>query len=103
MRVITERSARVSLHRALQPGLTRVLLLTALAGSYATVLYARVYLQFDRVRVKVVTTEHRPSGGSVVAPLPDLSGLAGSPPAVILRLENHDRVATVRVQTIVDH
>ena len=77
---------------------TRVLLLTAFAGCCATVLYARVYQQFDRVRVKVVTTERRPSGGFVVVPLPDLSGLAGFPPAVVLRLENRDRVATtVRV------
>ena len=100
--MLTERFARVSLHRALQPGswsgLTRVLLLAAFAGCCATVLYARVYLQFDRVRVRVVTTERRPSGGSVVAPLPDLSGLAGFPPVVVLRLENRDRVATtVRV------
>lgn len=96
--MLAERSARVSVRRALQPGswcgLTRVLLLTALAGCCATVLYARVYLQFDRVRVKVVTTEHRPSSGSVVVPLPDLSGLDGFPPAVVLRLENRDRVAT---------
>ena len=96
--MLTERSVRVSLHRALQPsswsGLTRVLLITALAGCCATVLYARVYQQFDRVRVKVVTTERRPSGGSVVVPLPDLSGLAGFPPVVVLRLENRDRVAT---------
>ncbi len=96
--MLTERSVRVSLRRARQigsrSGLTRVLLITALAGCCATVLYARVYQQFDRVRVKVVTTEHRPSGGSVVVPLPDLSGLAGFPPAVVLRLENRDRVAT---------
>ena len=79
------------------PRLTRVLLLTVLAGCCATVLYAQVYLQFDRVRIKVVTTERPSTQGSVVVSLPDLTRLAGIPAAIILRLENGEIARTVTI------
>ena len=70
----------------------------ALAWWAARALRRRGIAMPARIGPAVVTTERRPSGGSVVVPLPDLSGLAGFPPAVVLRLENRDRVATtVRV------
>ncbi len=73
---------------------TRVVLFAALAACCATVLFARVYQQFERVRVKVVRTEQGPSRGSIDIPLPDLSSLAGFSPAVILRAVNREGVAT---------
>lgn len=64
------------------------MLALVLAGYCATVLYARVYVTFDRVRITVVTTEHQASEGAVVVPLPDVSRLAGLPTALILNLRN---------------
>ena len=94
--MLTELGARVGLrmtrHGGCSPLLARILLLAALAGCCATVLYARVYWQFDRVRIKVITTERLSSRGAVVVPLPDLSRLAGFSTAIVLRLENRDLV-----------
>ena len=59
-----------------------------LAGCCAIVLYARVYVTFDRVRITAVTTEQQESEGAVVVPLPDVSRLAGVPTALILNLRN---------------
>ena len=59
-----------------------------LAGCCATVLYARVYVTFDRVRITAVTTERQASEGAVVVRLPDVSRLAGLPTALILNLRN---------------
>lgn len=85
-----ERSARV----------TRVLLLAALAGCCATVLYSRVYWRFERVRIKVVTTDRPACGGVVTSTLPDMSRLAGYPAAIVLRLENDERAARTVTVTL---
>ena len=83
------------------PGLTPFVLLLALAGCCATVLYTRVYTQFERVRIRVVTTERASLQRTVIVSLPDLSDLAGFPTAVVLRLENRglvDRTVTFSVK-----
>ena len=73
------------------PWVLRILMLGALTAGCATVLYARVYLEFERVRIKVVTAE-RPvasSGGSLTVRLPNLSQFAGSPAAIVVGLANN--------------
>ena len=62
--------------------------LVILAGCSAVTLHARVYEQFDRVRIRVVTSELRSVDGSVVVPLPDVTSLSGMPTAIVLRLQN---------------
>ncbi len=72
-----------------RPLSTRGKVLAALlAGCCAVVLYSRVYLDFQRVRVSLVREETVPAGGSVLVPLPDLSGLEGQATAIIIRLAN---------------
>ena len=66
----------------------RQVLSLLLAGCCATVLYARVYATFDRVRIMAVMTEQQAFEGAVVVPLPDVSRLAGLPTALILDLRN---------------
>lgn len=60
----------------------------ALASLCAVTLYARVYLDFERVRFKIVEVEQPSSQGSVSVRLPDLSSLEGQAAAIILRLRN---------------
>ncbi len=60
-----------------------------LAGLCSSVLYARVYDDFERQRFLVVTTEHAPSQGAVTVRLPDLTELSGQPTAIVLRLTNN--------------
>ncbi len=77
-----------------RPQLWRILLLGVLTAGCATVLYARVYLEFERVRINVVTAE-RPvasTGGSLTVYLPNLSRLAGSSAVIIVRLANNAAV-----------
>ncbi len=59
--------------------LTRILLLIALAGCCTTVLYTRVYSQFDRIRIKLVSTERPSSQGIVTVTLQERTrALSGS-------------------------
>ena len=69
-------------------GLAKIIGLVILAGCCATAFHARVYQQFDRVRIRVVTSEVQAVDGSVVVPLPDLTSLAGMPTAIVLRVQN---------------
>ena len=74
-----------------RPGPWRLLGLAVLAACCAAVLYGRVYQEFDRVRIKVVTASQFSSGNSLVVSLPDLTRLSGAPTAVVLRLRNSSR------------
>ena len=68
------------------------------AGFCATVFHARVYNEFDRVRVRVVTTPQIAVDGTLDVPLPAVDGLAHGPIAIILRLRSDSLEATrVRV------
>lgn len=69
-------------------GLVKIIGLVILAGCCATAFHARVYQQFDRVRIRVVTSEVQAVDGSVVVPLPDLTSLVGMPTAIVLRVQN---------------
>ena len=71
------------------------MLSAALAACCAVVLSARVYVDFERVRLQVVRTATFPSGGLIAIPLPDTSQLSGQPVAVVLRLENHSTAPRV--------
>ena len=76
------------------PWVWRILLLGVLTAGCATALYARVYLEFERVRINVVTAE-RPvasPGGSLTVYLPNLSRLAGSPVAIVVGLANNTAI-----------
>ena len=71
-----------------------------LAGFCAIVLHARVYDDFERVRVQIVRTTRTASLGAVTVTLPDLSRLSGQPAAIVLRFTNDGsavRVARVAV------
>ena len=71
-----------------------------LAGLCATVLHARVYDNFERVRVQIVREARAASLGAVTVTLPDLSRLSGQPAAIVLRFTNDgsaSRVARVAV------
>ena len=66
----------------------------------AIVLHERVYDDFERQRVRLTSGLHAAALGAVTVRLPDLSGLAGQPAALILRLFNEGpttRVARVAV------
>ena len=66
----------------------------------AVLLHERVYDDFERQRVRVARGEQFSTLGTVAVPLPDLSGLAGQPAALILRLANEGpttRVARVAI------
>ena len=82
------------------PGLKRFGAFVALAGCCALVLYGRVYLSYDRVRITVVDSERVPSDGSMAVILPDLSRLAGEPTAIVLTL--HNQALTTRSIMVAD-
>ncbi len=78
-------------HRLKRPpliGLVKIIGLAIIAVCSATALHTRVYQQFDRVRIRVVTSEVQAVDGSVVVPLPDLTSLAGMPTAIVLQAQN---------------
>ena len=65
------------------------LIAVVLAGACATALHTRVYTDFERVRLRVVTAAEAASpAGRVVATLPDLGRLVGQPTALVVRLAN---------------
>ncbi|MCY4508673.1 MAG: hypothetical protein OXG35_17200, partial [Acidobacteria bacterium] len=70
----------------------------ALAGACAAVVHSSVYTDFERVRFRVVESPRAATAGVVVAPLPDLSRLAGQPAALVLRLANNAGETTRRVR-----
>ena len=82
------------------PGLKRFGAFVALAGCCALVLYGRVYLSYDRVRITVVDSERVPSDGSMAVILPDLSRLAEGPTAIVLTL--HNQALTTRSVMVAD-
>ena len=82
------------------PGLKRFGAFVALAGCCALVLYGRVYLSYDRVRISVVNSERLPSDGSMAVILPDLSRLAEGPTAIVLTL--HNQALTTRSIMVAD-
>ena len=57
-----------------------------LAVICTVVLATRVYVDFERVRVRLVTEPTAPDGQSVTIPLRNQNQLAGLPAAVILRV-----------------
>jgi hypothetical protein len=57
-----------------------------IASACLAVLATRVYLDFERIRFRVVTAARTADEPVMSVPLPDLSRLSGSPAAVILRL-----------------
>ena len=59
-----------------------------LAAFCAIVLQARVYDDFERVRVNIVRAVRATSLGVVSVTLPDLSRLSGQPAAIVLRFTN---------------
>ncbi len=59
-----------------------------LAASCATILYSRVYAEFERLRFKVVESERSVSNGATSVELPDLRELAGYAPVLILNVRN---------------
>jgi hypothetical protein len=65
--------------------------LAALAGCCAFTLYARVYTQFERVRILVVRTEQRTPGGTMSLPLPNVSALVGTVASIVMNVESGDR------------
>ena len=62
-----------------------------MAASCAAVFHSRVYNEFDRVRVRVVTTPQVAVDGTIDVPLPAVDGLVQGPTAIILRLHNIGR------------
>ena len=60
----------------------------AIAGCCAAVFHTRVYYEFSRTRIRVVTTQQPSVDGRIVVFLPDLESLTATPTAVILRLRN---------------
>ena len=89
----------VDMHR-FWPGLKWFGAFVALAGCCALVLYGRVYLSYDRVRISVVDSERLPSDGSMAVMLPDLSRLAEGPTAIVLTL--HNQALTTRSIMVAD-
>jgi hypothetical protein len=70
------------------------LLLAALCAAVAA---SRVYLDFERVRFRVVTAPVQPTDDGLTVPLPDLTRLAASRAAIVLRLRSADTPADVAV------
>ena len=58
-----------------------------LAAICVTVLGTRVYVDFERVRVRVVTSSRPADGSSLIVPLRNQQELAGLPVAIILRIQ----------------
>jgi hypothetical protein len=81
-------------------GVTRLVLLAALAGCCAAVLYARTYVDFERIRIRVVTTAQPAVDGRITVPLPRAPKLAGQPASVVLRLENHANASRAVAVTV---
>ena len=76
--------------------------LVLLAFCCAIIFHARVYEQFDRVRITALDAEQTPSDGLLVVPLPDSTRLAGTWTAVVLRLANRGpdaRIVRITVGT----
>ena len=76
-----------TLHRV-RSRLLRFVGVVAVAGCCAAVFHTRVYYEFDRIRIRVVTTPRPSVDGRVVVSLPDVDSLAETPTAVIVRLRN---------------
>ena len=66
----------------------RFVAVVAMAGCCAAVFHTLVYYEFERTRIRVVTTPQPSVDGRVVVFLPDIDSLAETPTAVILRLRN---------------
>ena len=79
-----------ALTRRWRPALPRFILLAILAASYATVLSARVSVNFERVRIRAVEADLFSSRGTVAVPLPDMADLSGQAVAIVARLRNSD-------------
>ena len=71
-----------------KPAIRRVALALLLAAFCATVLYSRVYVEFERLRFKVVESEQVVSDGSIDVGLPDLRELSGQTLAIIMNVRN---------------
>ncbi len=65
----------------------RLLFSIVLAIACTAVLATSVYVDFDRVRLRVVNGPLPERGTSLSIPLPDLTPVAGSPAAVIIRVQ----------------
>lgn len=68
----------------------RYLLVAALAGGCATVLYARTYVAYERIRIQIGSATPPAGGGAVAVELPPVRSLAGDPASLVLWLENRD-------------
>jgi hypothetical protein len=58
---------------------------------------SHVPANFERIRVRIVTTAIRETGRSIAVPLPDLSRLSGQPAAIIVRLGGAADTTHVRI------
>jgi hypothetical protein len=68
----------------------RYLLVAALAGGCATVLYARTYVSYERIRIQVGSATQSARDGAIAVELPPAPTLAGDPASVVLWLTSHD-------------
>lgn len=94
------------LHSAMPPSRwprpsRRAVLAALLAAGCALVLDRGAYWRFERVRIKVVTTERAAVGSALELPLPDLSALDGQPLALVLRVRT-DQQAPVTMTVALD-
>jgi hypothetical protein len=71
-----------------KPATRRVAGALLLAAFCATILYAHVYVEFERLRFKVVESEQLVSGGATSVALPDLRELAGQTSVIIINVRN---------------
>ncbi|HUF46238.1 MAG TPA: hypothetical protein VMM93_00415 [Vicinamibacterales bacterium] len=72
---------------------TRVILLALLAACCAVTLFARTYVEFERIRLRVVTSEQRPVDGRVTVLVTRVDDLVGRPTSVVLWIENRQPVS----------
>ena len=72
-----------------KPTTRRVAGALLLAAFCATILYAHVYVEFERLRFKVVESEQLVSGGATSVALPDLRELAGQTSVIIMKVRNN--------------
>ena len=75
----------------------RLLFSIVLAIACTAVLATSVYVDFNRVRLRVVTGPLLERGTSLSIPLPDLTPVAGSPAAVIIRVQGDVEPSRVAV------
>jgi hypothetical protein len=68
-----------------------------IASVCLAVLATRVYLDFERIRFRVVTAPRLADGPVMSVPLPDLSRLSGSPAAVIVRLHGTTQPVNITI------